>query len=167
MLHTRLKIRSHIFSICFIHTTLSVQCSMMQEVSVSLPRDVPQIFYLLLWDIFLPCLLGHGAASGQWSFYNVLSLQLLRKIEYWSLHLHRNPESLVWIERLHIKYLDAFRSDELLVNHIVNDTVPKPDQVLCVTKEVKYLVRCNEVSYFWLVNRQQLYFAFTFLHIFL
>lgn len=35
-----------------------------------------------------------------------------------------------------MKYFDAFRSDELWVNHIVNDTVPKPDQVLCVTKEV-------------------------------
>lgn len=33
------------------------------------------------------------------------------------------------------KCFDAFcRSDELLVSHVINNTIPKTEQVLCVTK---------------------------------
>lgn len=91
------------FPICFIYPPLGMHWSMMQEASVSLLRDVSQIFSLLLWDIFLPRLLGHGATAGTWQSVSIMCClssplkQTNKKKEQWSSHLHQNSESLLWV----------------------------------------------------------------------
>lgn len=109
--------------------------SMMQEATASLHWDVSQILSHI--PSLSPAPWSEGTAFG---FLLLNSRTNKRKNKPTKnnkrkFHLHQNSLSLARIERLHPKCFDAFWRS-YTSEPLVNDTVPKADQISCLTREV-------------------------------